>query len=386
MSTWCLLGRVVGHNGVVERGAVVISGARITAVLPTPPPRVNVVDCGDFIIAPGLIDLQLNGAFGHDFTLDPATVTTVAAGLPRYGCTAFLPTLITSPLETYPERLHIIAEATREQTARSANPPNAAILGVHVEGPFISQGKKGAHNPTHLRLPSVQAVKPLLAVGNVRLVTLAPELPGAVETSAYLKQHGVVVSLGHSEASYEITSAALKAGAGWATHLFNAMPILGHREPGMVGAFLESAIPPVGFIADGIHVHPAVARLVSRCKGVAGICLVSDAMAALGMPPGIYRIGDQDVRVDEVSARLVDRDTLAGSILSMDQAVRNMVEFTGCTPGQAIWMASAVPAAVLGLTRKGRLAAGYDADIVIFDPQLRLQQTFIAGVSVYQPV
>ncbi|MCW5850098.1 MAG: N-acetylglucosamine-6-phosphate deacetylase [Anaerolineae bacterium] len=388
MSSWAIVGRLVRHLGQLEHGTVVVSEGRIAAVLPSPPPRMTVIDVGDNIVAPGLIDLQLNGAFGHDFTLDPATVRPVADGLAQYGCTAFLPTLITSPLDTYPARLQAIADAMRDQAAsRSRSEPSgAAILGVHIEGPFISPGKKGAHNPAHLRRPSVAAVKPLAASGIVRLLTLAPELPGALETSAYLRGQGVVVSLGHSEANYETARAALKAGAGWATHLFNAMPTLGHREPGLVGALLEADTPPVGLIADGVHVHPAIIRLVWRAKGMAGICLVTDAMAALGMPPGRYRIGDQDVQVDETSARLVERDTLAGSILSLDQAIRNMVQFTRCSPGQAIWMASGVPAAVLGLTRKGRLASGYDADLVVFDAQLRVQRTFIAGQTVYEAI
>ena len=388
MSSWAIVGRLVRHLGQLEHGAVVISEGRIATVLPAPPPRVPVIDVGENIVAPGLIDLQLNGAFGHDFTLDPATVRPVAEGLPQYGCTAFLPTLITSPLATYPDRLQIIADAMRDQViSRSAGETaGAAILGVHIEGPFISPGKKGAHNPAHLRRPSVAAVKPLVASGIVRLLTLAPELPGALETSAYLRGQGIVVSLGHSEATYETARAALKAGASWATHLFNAMPTLGHREPGLVGALLEADTPPVGFIADGVHVHPAMARLVWRAKGMAGICLVTDAMAALGMPPGRYRIGDQDVQVDETSARLVERDTLAGSILSLDQAVRNMVQFTRCSPGQAIWMASGVPAAVLGLTRKGRLATGYDADLVVFDARLRVQRTIIGGQTAHEAI
>ena len=385
MSSWAMVGRLVRHLGQLEHGAVVVTEGRITAVLPSPPRGVPVTDVGESIIAPGLIDLQLNGAFGHDFTLDPATVRPVAEGLPQYGVTAFLPTLITSPLETYPDRLQTIAEVMRDQAAsqHTSEAAGATILGVHIEGPFISPGKKDAHNPAHLRRPSVAAVKPLVASGIVRLLTLAPELPGALETSAYLKSQGVVVSLGHSEADYETARAALKAGAGWGTHLFNAMPTLGHREPGLVGALLEADTPPVGLIADGVHVHPAIIRLVWRAKGMAGICLVTDAMAALGMPPGRYRIGDQDVQVDETSARLVERDTLAGSILSMDQAIRNMVQFTRCSPGQAIWMATGVPGAVLGLTRKGRLAPGYDADLVVFDPKLRIQRTIIGGQTVY---
>ncbi len=383
MPAWCLVGPIVGEWGAVARGAVVIQDDRIAQVVPTPPPDLPCVDCGDDLIAPGLIDLQLNGAFGDDFTLDPARVTRVAVGLPRYGVTGFLPTLITSPLETYPERLGVIADAMRRQATVTPSVGGARILGVHIEGPFISRGKRGAHNPVHLRLPSVAAVQPMLDAGNVRLLTLAPELPGAPDVIRWLHEQGVVVSVGHTEADYETTRAAIDAGAGWGTHLFNAMPTLGHRAPGPIGAFLEAETPPVGFIVDGIHVHPAVVRLVWRAKGGRGICLVSDAMAALGMPPGRYRIGDQDVYVDEVSARLAD-GTLAGSILSLDQAVRHMVHWTGCTPGQAAWMASGVPAGVLGLADRGRIGPGCAADLVVFDRELRVRRTVIAGETVFE--
>ncbi|MFN8471725.1 MAG: N-acetylglucosamine-6-phosphate deacetylase [Anaerolineae bacterium] len=377
MSAWGLQGQVVGENGQVERATVVVDGGRIADVVLAPPASLAVEDVGDDIIAPGLIDLQLNGAFGHDFTLDPGSAATVAAGLPRYGVTAFLPTIITSPLETYPDRLRILA-----RLAESLAPLSATILGVHVEGPFLSYGKRGAHNPAYLRTPSIEALKPLLAEGNVRLMTLAPELPGAAESIAFLHQNGVVVSLGHSEADYDTAHAALEAGAGWGTHLFNAMPTLGHREPGLVGALLEQDAPPVGLIVDGVHVHPSAVRVAWRAKGVRGISLVSDAMAALGMPPGVYHLGDDDVIVDEVSARRA-HGTLAGSILSMDEALRKMVAYTGCAPGEAVWMATGVPGDILGLQHKGRLAPGYDADIVVLSPDLRVRRTIICGQTAY---
>lgn len=374
MRTWTLSGRIIHPSGAVAPGSVVIEDRRIVDVAASLPPGLPDI-ATDGLIAPGFIDLQINGAFGYDFTVDPASVAPVAAGLPQHGVTAFLPTIITSPLETYPERLTALMAA--------ATPGGGAeVLGVHVEGPFLNPNKKGAHNPAHLRLPSPQAVAPLVATGAMRLMTLAPELPGGSETIAYLRQHGIVVSIGHTDAHYDAARDALDQGVTWATHLFNAMPTLGHRDPGAPGALLEADMPVVGFIADGIHVHPAVARLVWRSKGAAGISLVTDAMAALGMPPGVYHIGDQQVHVTHIAARLAS-GTLAGSILSMDQAIRNMVAYTGCSVGDAVRMASATPADVLGLRHKGRLEAGADADIVVLDANLHVQQTFIGGESVY---
>lgn len=377
MSAWALVGQIIHHPATIEWGAVVIDGPTIVDITTTPPPGARVVET-DGLIAPGFIDLQINGAFGHDFTADPTSVTLVAAGLPRYGVTAFLPTIITSPLATYPARLRALMAAVDRHA-----PAAAQVLGVHVEGPFLNPGKKGAHNPIHLRLPSVDAVAPLVATGAVRLMTLAPELPGALATIDYLRRHNIVVSIGHTAAPYDIAHAALGAGATWATHLFNAMPTLGHRDPGAVGALLEADAPIIGLIADGIHVHPAIVRLVMRSKGIGSISLVTDAMAALGMPPGVYTIGDQAVHVTQTSARLAS-GTLAGSILSMDQAVRNMVAYTGCAPAAAVWMASATPATVLGLTRKGRLVPGADADLVVLTPDLQVRQTIIGGVMAYE--
>jgi N-acetylglucosamine-6-phosphate deacetylase len=325
-------------------------------------------------LAPGFIDLQLNGAFGLDFTVDPHTIPAVAEKLPRYGVTAFLPTIITSPPETV---------ATAQDVWRNFSGENCAKpLGLHVEGPFFNPAKKGAHNPAYLRLPSPAAVETWTAASGVKLVTLAPELPGALETITALVEQGVVVSAGHSMATLAEAEAGFTAGVTYGTHLFNAMPPLHHREPGLAMALLNSPAV-VGVIADGIHFHPALAQMVWQMKQTQ-VNLVTDAMAALGMPPGRYQLGSQEVEVTDTQATLAD-GTLAGSVLALDQALRNWVTWTNCTPAEAVATVTSTPAALLGLAHQiGHIAAGYPADLVVLSPDLQVEKTFINGQLVYQ--
>jgi len=326
-------------------------------------------------IAPGFIELQINGAYGADFTNDGRAVASVAQRLPETGVTSLLPTIITSPWEAYPTRLSEVREAMRSATG-------AQIIGVYLEGPFLNPIKKGAHNEAFLRVPNVDEALRWADDSLTRIVTLAPELPGALEAIHALHGKGLVVSAGHSDATFDQATQGFEAGITWGTHLFNAMSGLVHREPGLPGALLSASVP-CGLIADGIHVHPAMVKLAFKAKGAQGITLVTDAMAAMGMSPGRYQLSDREVVVDETSARLAD-GTLAGSILTMDQAVRNVIEFTGCSLAEALTMATATPARVLGLDRKGRIAPGYDADLVILDESLRVERTIVAGKSVYE--
>ncbi len=335
-----------------------------------------VVEADGLVVTPGWIDLQLNGGFGNDFTDDPECIWDVAAKLPKFGVTAFLPTIITSPLEKIQQALDVIQRGP---------PPGwqgALPLGLHLEGPFLNPAKKGAHNPAHLRLPDLDMARNWLPEHGVRLVTLAPELPNALQLTQYLRRRGVIVSAGHSMATYNQALVAFEAGIVYGTHLFNAMPPLAHREPGLAGALLTNPEATVGLIADGIHTHPAMVAMAWHCKGSDRITLVTDGMAALGMPPGQYRLGDIEVVVSEDSARLVD-GTLAGSIATPDVALRNIQRFTGCSLREALETLTSTPAALLGLN-KGRIGVGYDADLTVIDAGGEVVMTVVAGRIVYR--
>ena len=364
----------------LDNAAVLVDGGRIVAVgyaaAVACPPGAQVLDADGLLLTPGFIDMQFNGGFGDDFTADPTTIWQVAAGLPRWGVTAFLPTVITSPLER-------IAQAQQVVLSEPAGFRGATPLGLHVEGPFLNPQKKGAHNPAYLQLPALEAVAGWSPQTGVRLVTLAPELPGALPVIEALATRGVLVSAGHSTATFEEATMAFDAGARYGTHLFNAMPTMHHRESGLPGALLTDPRPVVGFIADGVHTHPSVISLVWQALGPERLNLVTDAMAALGMGPGSHLLGDFEVTVDATSARLAD-GTLAGSILSLDQALRNLIRLTGCTLADALATVTTTPARSLGLDHeRGRIAPGYVADLVLLSPELEVRGTVVRGELVY---
>ena len=360
-------------TGQVVQAAIFIEDGVITRVSPGLDLGADVV-VSDGVIAPGFVELQINGAYGVDFTTDAGSIVEASARLPAGGVTAFVPTVITSPFDDYPRRLAEAREAAGD--ARGAE-----VLGLHLEGPYLSPRRPGAHDPSLLRAIDLDEILAWAEPDIVRIVTLAPELPGATAAIRALQARGILVSVGHSNASYEEAVTAFDAGIAWGTHLYNAMSPLGQREPGLMGALLVSPVP-VGLITDGVHSHPAMVKVAYRCKGADGIAIVTDAMEAMGMAPGIYRLGDRSVIVDSSTARLAD-GTLAGSILTMDAGVRNMVEFSGCMQVEALAMASATPARILGLARKGRIAAGCDADLTILDGTGRVAETWARGERVY---
>ncbi|MEX2292679.1 MAG: N-acetylglucosamine-6-phosphate deacetylase [Acidimicrobiales bacterium] len=330
-----------------------------------------ILDATGLLAAPGFIDLQCNGALGIDLASEPERLWELAAALPRWGVTAWLPTIVTTPPDVVPRALAALA----------SGPPagwvGAEPLGLHLEGPFLSVARKGAHPEALLRMPNLAAIDGWSRDGGVALVTLAPELDGASEVIGELVRRGVVVSIGHSDALAAQAAAAIDAGATWVTHLFNAMSPLHHREPGVSGVALTDERLHVGLIADGVHVHPSVVALAQRALGDR-LTLVTDAVGALGLPSSEPRLGRAKVTVDENGVRLAD-GTLAGSTLSMDQAVRNLVSFTGCTPQEAAVAAAEAPARVLGDLSRGHLRSAARADLVLLTSDLEVVATVVGG-------
>lgn len=290
----------------------------------------------------GLIDLQVNGAGGHDLTSEPESLWAVGTVLHRFGVQAYLPTLVSPSW----------AIVARARDAWLAGAPDgyagATPLGWHVEGPFIAPARAGAHDPTSLQAPDARIVADWAPRSGIRMVTLAPELPGALDVVAALVSNGVVVSAGHSAATYEQALAGFDAGIRSVTHCFNAMAPLDHREPGLAGAALADDRVTIGLIPDGLHVHPAMVGITRRTVGSDRLAVVSDAIAALGMAPGQYRLANRDVTYDGASARLPARG-LAGSVIALDAAVRNLAAFAGVPIADAALAATAVPARLLGL-------------------------------------
>jgi N-acetylglucosamine-6-phosphate deacetylase len=367
--------------GKLDNGAMLINGEIITALGRENdlryPANTQRIDAKGQSIVPGFIDLQINGAFGMDFTSNPETIWQVGTHLTRFGVTSFLPTIISSPLET----------VRKAQTVLHIGPPDgyhgARVIGLHLEGPYLNPEKHGAHNPAHLRLPEPDVYDYWSPANFVRMVTLAPELPGALEAVETMVKHGVLVGAGHSRADLEQSVASFGAGVRYGTHLFNGMAPFNHYQPGLVGALMTDNRLICGMIVDGAHIHPATVNLAWRILGSQRTNLVTDAMAALGMPVGVYQLGGGTVYVDGSSARLKD-GTLAGSLLSLDQALRNLVAFTGCSLEEAICTVTQIPARLLRLDASlGNLKVGAKADLVFLTPDLQIIGVWLNGHQVY---
>ncbi len=335
----------------------------------------------DGYLLPGLVDLQINGYYGVEFQIaDAESWSRVTTRLPATGTTACLPTMITAPVGSLAQALRTVAAFAPDLPADGAR-----VLGVHVEGPFIAPGRRGAHNEKWITEPTPGAVAELSDAGRgvLRLLTIAPELPGALAAVEQLSAAGVLVSVGHSDATAAQVAAAADRGARMVTHLFNAQRPLGHREPGVVGQALTDERLTSGLIADQHHVAPAVCGLAFRAAP-GRIALVTDAAAAAGMPPGEYLLGAEMITMPPGDSRPPVRHdgTLAGSALRMDRAVANAVR-CGLSLPAAVAAATRIPADLIGRPDLGRLRPGAAADLVWLSPQLVTRATWIAGRLVF---
>ena len=332
----------------------------------------------NWTVVPGFIDVHIHGSSSFD-TMDatPEALNGLASALPREGTTSFLATTMTQSDEAISAALHNASLFTADET-------QAEMLGVHLEGPFLSVKRAGAQPVEHMIAPSSELFNKWQEIsGNrIKLVTMAPELENGLEFIKDVTKSGVVASLGHTDATSDVVHSAVEAGANHITHLYNQMSPFHHREPGVVGAaFLEDSLQ-VEIIVDGIHSHPKAVELAYRQKGAGGIILITDAMRAKGLPPGTYDLGGQDVEVTHEDARLPD-GTLAGSILTMENAAKNMKAITNCTLAELVAMTSTNAANQLGLVNKGKIESGKDADLTIIDEDWTVQLTICRGNLTY---
>lgn len=378
-----LVGRLADARGERENVAVTLEAGRIVEIAPwdalTPAP--GDIEARDSTLVPGFIDIHIHGGAGRYVMEGTAeSLNVVARHLAEHGVTGFLSTTVTAPWEAQAQALDVAARAMRSpENGRHG----AAVLGCHLEGPYINPKKKGAQPEQFIRTPDVlelqREVKDNLAA--VKAMTLAPEMPGALEMIRFLAAQGIIPSLGHTDATYAQVSAGIDAGARHVTHCFNAMRPLDSREPGVVGAALACPELTAELIWDNIHVHSASCRALIAAKGCEGVILISDGIPGAGMREGYrFSLGDLEVLVQNGSARLPD-GTLAGSLLTLDIAFRNAASYT---LSQRAALSSRNAALALGLgQRKGLLAPGYDADLTLLDPHGSVRQTFVAGRAVY---
>lgn len=350
------------------------------------------VDCEGAILAPGFIDLQINGAFGVDFSYDVVdeesavrVLDKVSQGLLAHGVTSYCPTVVTSPPSVYRRVLPNIKR-------RGGGSHGASVLGVHVEGPFMSKEKKGAHPEEHIAIPhmGMQTVKETYGPGfsNVSLITLAPELENSLEVVEGCVEAGICVSVGHTKATLVQGEEAVRRGARMVTHLFNAMETFHHRDPGLVGLLASDKLGDhkvwYGIISDGVHTHPAAVRLAYKTN-FESLVLVTDAILAMGFQDGRYRFGQQEIEVRGDKAFVAGTDTLTGSVATMQRSVVKFLKYSRCSVVEALEAASLHPAQVLGLEgKKGSLNYGADADFVLLqESDLTVLSTWIGGERVH---
>ncbi|WP_088834862.1 N-acetylglucosamine-6-phosphate deacetylase [Paenibacillus tyrfis] len=376
-NNWITNVRVALVDQVLPLASVLVENGRIAAVKEGGHEGPNVIDGQGGLLIPGMIDVHIHGADGLDM-MDgtPESIEAVSRACVRTGCTSFLATSVSSTIE----QLLAMIECVRRVAGHE---PGARIVGIHMEGPYLHPKRKGMQNERYLRHPDLAEMEEILRqTGDLmKMVTLAPELPGGKELVAYLVAKGIIVALAHSDATYEEAKEAFALGASHMTHCFNGMRPIHHREPGLIVAALEDERVSLQAIVDGVHLHPAIVRLMHRVKGPEGMVLITDALQAMGLGDGTYLFGGHQVEVKDGVARLQD-GSLASSTVTMNLALRQTVEL-GIPLHEAVAMASTTPARILGLTGKGRIEPGADADIVLLDADYNVRWTMIEGEMVY---
>jgi N-acetylglucosamine-6-phosphate deacetylase len=362
---------------VIDEGIIAAVGARADISLPS---NARVVDFGDAILTPGLIDIHIHGGAGYD-VMDSSDdgMAAIERLMPLHGVTSYCPTTVTAPLEQTLTALEKLAAAVEEGKTRP-NHDRAQPLGIHLEGPFLSHARRGVHPSIDLQRVSTASFDTMwnAAAGKVSMLTIAPELNGALELITMAASRGVCVSIGHTNADLTQTSAGVQAGARHATHTFNAMRRMTHRDPGVLGELLTNNAVTADIIVDGLHVDPAVVELFMRVKGMDRAVLITDAISATGMPDGLYRLGSFEVQVRD--GRCESYGKLAGSVLTLDVALRNVMKFARLTFQDSLRLATINPARVLHLeNQKGVLKPGSDADIAVFSPNGEVRRTIVRG-------
>ncbi len=370
--------KLFGHLFAPEdRGlcVVTVDAGIVAAIEPANEPAVGAIGGETARILPGLLDVQVNGAFGDDFADPSADMERICKGMLSFGVTGFVPTVVTSPAPAYRPVLTNLRRTNR--------PGESRVLGVHIEGPFISPVYRGTHDVRQIRLPNRDEAERWLRDGDILYVTLAPELPGALDLISFLVERGVRVSMGHTGATWKDASAAVDAGASMATHLFNAMRRFTHRDPGVAG-FVLATHTPAGFIGDGNHMAFETIRMIARIKAPDELVLVTDALSGLGMPPGKYMLSGLEYISDGTCGRLPD-GTLSGSLLPLNKALRNLVVEAGLDPSTAVRLVTANAARVIGMEETlGRVEKGRVADLVVVDEAWEVQATIVSGELAYQ--
>lgn len=377
-SKWITNVRIVVETGIIESGSVRVDKGKITAIVEGEPEPAHLVgheilNGEGKLLIPGMIDVHIHGAKGHDMmdgTLQ--SIEVVSETCAATGCTSFLATSVSSKLED----LLIMIDNVKRVVGKERG---AAIVGIHSEGPYLNVKRKGMQNEAFLRHPDLMEMERVVeeAGSLLKMVTVAPELPGGMELVTYLHGRGIIAALAHSDATYEEAKEAFRLGASHITHCFNGMRPIHHRDPGLVVAAFEQPHVSLQAIVDHVHLHPAIIRLMYRIKGADGMVLITDALHAMGLGDGDYQFGGHQVKVVGGVAQLQD-GTLASSTVTMNKALKNTVDL-GISLHDAVTMATKTPADLLDLRQKGRIALGADADLVLLDEQFEVGWTMIGG-------